>query len=242
MNNIKSTTEFKATARKQLSGKYSMAVAICFLYFTIRFAAELFSGFSSLASASNSGAIMGLFISFLVIMFSAGFSYFFLNISRDKDYNLSDLFYMLSPTKGLSNLIALMFGSFLIESLSFVVLMPGLVSYYYFGATNNMSFLGVGTLLLIVGIVLVVYFNLSFFFFPYVCIDNTTPATAISLLIKSGHLIKGNRLKLLYILASFIGWGLLGILTFGIGFLWIAPYYKTSMANFYNSLLESLDS
>jgi len=237
MNNNQSTTEFKATARKQLSGKYSMAVAICFLYFAIRFTAKLFSGFSSFGTTSTSGALAGLFISFLVIMFSAGFSYFFLNISREKDYNLSDLFFMLSPSKGLPNLIALMFGSFLIESLSFICLMPGLVGYYYFGATSNMTFLGLGTFLFITGLILVVYINLSFFFFPYVCIDNQTPATAISLLLKSGRLIKGNRFKLLYILVSFIGWGLLGLLTFGIGFLWIAPYYKTSMANFYNSLL-----
>ena len=35
---------------------------------------------------------------------------------------------------------------------------------------------------------------------------------------------------------SFIGWGLLCILTLGIGFLWLAPYASTTYSNLYNKL------
>jgi uncharacterized membrane protein len=36
---------------------------------------------------------------------------------------------------------------------------------------------------------------------------------------------------------SFIGWGILALLTFGIGFLWLVPYVYASQATFYNELI-----
>ncbi|MDR2658511.1 MAG: DUF975 family protein [Spirochaetaceae bacterium] len=35
---------------------------------------------------------------------------------------------------------------------------------------------------------------------------------------------------------SFIGWGLLCCLSFGIGFLWLVPYISMSITNFYEEL------
>jgi uncharacterized membrane protein len=40
-------------------------------------------------------------------------------------------------------------------------------------------------------------------------------------------------------LARFIGWFLLCILSLGIGFLWLIPYFMTSNAVFYESLIDS---
>lgn len=53
----------------------------------------------------------------------------------------------------------------------------------------------------------------------------------------SKDLMKGNRFKFFKLQLSFIGWIFLGILTIGIGFLWINPYIQVTFANFYNSLL-----
>ena len=38
---------------------------------------------------------------------------------------------------------------------------------------------------------------------------------------------------------SFLGWMLLGILTFGILYLWLIPYMQVATANFYNALKEN---
>lgn len=43
----------------------------------------------------------------------------------------------------------------------------------------------------------------------------------------------GLKWKFFLLTLSFIGWGILAILTIGIGFLWLIPYYLTSLATFY---------
>ncbi len=53
---------------------------------------------------------------------------------------------------------------------------------------------------------------------------------------KSKAMMKGNRWKLFCLLWRFFGWFLLGVLSMGIGFLWIVPYLATTMAHFYNDL------
>ena len=53
---------------------------------------------------------------------------------------------------------------------------------------------------------------------------------------ESRAMMKGNRWKLFCLCWRFFGWFLLGILSMGIGFLWIVPYLATSLAHFYNDL------
>lgn len=53
---------------------------------------------------------------------------------------------------------------------------------------------------------------------------------------KSKTLMKGNRWKLFFLLGRFFGWFLLGLISLGIGFLWIMPYLATTLARFYDDL------
>jgi uncharacterized membrane protein len=53
---------------------------------------------------------------------------------------------------------------------------------------------------------------------------------------KSEALMNGNRWKLFCLFWRFFGWCLLGILTLGIGFLWIMPYMQATLARFYDDL------
>lgn len=52
----------------------------------------------------------------------------------------------------------------------------------------------------------------------------------------SRELMNGHKMDLFIFDLSFLGWGLLAGLTFGIGLLWLVPYYQTSKANFYRNL------
>lgn len=54
---------------------------------------------------------------------------------------------------------------------------------------------------------------------------------------RSMKLMKGHKMKLFLLDLSFIGWFLLCVPTFGIGLLWVFPYYWSSQAAFYRSLL-----
>jgi uncharacterized membrane protein len=69
----------------------------------------------------------------------------------------------------------------------------------------------------------------------YIMADNPN-MKGMDALKKSKEMMMGNRWKLFCLGCRFIGWILLGILSVGIGFLWIAPYMQTSVTNFYLDL------
>jgi len=88
------------------------------------------------------------------------------------------------------------------------------------------------TLLLIVpGIIAAYSYRMVF----YILIDN--PEIGVSeALRQSKKMMYGYKSKLFCLDLSFIGWGLLCILTFGIGILWLSPYMLTSQTIFYEEL------
>ena len=55
---------------------------------------------------------------------------------------------------------------------------------------------------------------------------------------ESMRLMSGNKMRLFLLDLSFIGWFLLGLITFGIAFLWITPYWHTARAAFYEDLMS----
>lgn len=62
---------------------------------------------------------------------------------------------------------------------------------------------------------------------------------------ESQNLMKGNKWRLFKLHFSFIGWYILGVLTLGLGFIFLYPYIQLSVANFYveirgNKPLQSL--
>lgn len=54
---------------------------------------------------------------------------------------------------------------------------------------------------------------------------------------ESMRLMKGSKMKLFILYLSFIGWGILCMLTLGIGFFLLVPYIQASKAAFYQDLL-----
>ena len=67
---------------------------------------------------------------------------------------------------------------------------------------------------------------------PYILLDEPE-LTARQAITRSCEIMQGRRWKLFCLYLSFIGWGILSLLTFGIGFLWLAPYMNASIAAFY---------
>ena len=92
------------------------------------------------------------------------------------------------------------------------------------------------TLLFIVpGIIAILRYSMSY----YIMMDNTD-ISAFEALERSKLMMVGFKFKLFSLWCSYIGWFILGILTLGIGFLWIVPYYQTAKANFYQDLKFNL--
>lgn len=60
--------------------------------------------------------------------------------------------------------------------------------------------------------------------------------SASEVLKKSKQMMDGHKMDYFVLGLTFIGWALLCILTAGIGFLWLAPYYSLTMTKFYEDL------
>lgn len=69
----------------------------------------------------------------------------------------------------------------------------------------------------------------------YVVADNPS-VRARQAIRRSIELMKGNYWRLGLFWLRFIGWQLLCVLTFGIGLIWLAPYYMAAMTAFYDDL------
>lgn len=86
-------------------------------------------------------------------------------------------------------------------------------------------------LLIIPGIIAALGYSMTFF------IMNDNPQIqAMDAINLSKEMMRGQKGKLFLLYLSFIGWGILCVLTLGIGFLWLSPYMYTSMAYFYEDL------
>ncbi len=77
--------------------------------------------------------------------------------------------------------------------------------------------------------------GLSYSFAPYILADNPE-LTAREALNQSKEMTNGHKSELFILGLSFIGWILLGIITFGIALIWVMPYMNTTYANFYRSI------
>lgn len=86
-------------------------------------------------------------------------------------------------------------------------------------------------LLLIPGIMAGYSYAMAF----YILADDKSIG-AMEAIDRSKRMMYGSRWKLFYLSCRFIGWGLLCILTLGIGFLWLIPYTQISIAKFYDDL------
>lgn len=77
--------------------------------------------------------------------------------------------------------------------------------------------------------------NYSYAMAPYIIAEDTeiSPSDAIR---KSKEMMAGNRWRLFCLEISFIGWEILAALTLGIGSLWVNPYRAAARADFYREI------
>ena len=71
----------------------------------------------------------------------------------------------------------------------------------------------------------------------FVMVDNPE-YSIMEVLAESKRLMKGYRIDYIMLNLSFIGWGILALVSFGILILWIAPYMLVTTAQFYNELKD----
>ncbi len=97
------------------------------------------------------------------------------------------------------------------------------------------------TLLLVIpGIIKTISYSQAFFI--YKDLSDKGQADGYSLMdfiTRSRRMMNGHKMDYFVLQLSFIGWFILGAISFGIGYLWIIPYYRLTMANYYRDLAEN---
>jgi uncharacterized membrane protein len=86
-------------------------------------------------------------------------------------------------------------------------------------------------LLIIPGIIAAISYSMTF----YILADDNSIG-AMDAINKSKKMMDGYKWKYFCLGLRFLGWALLCILTLGIGFLWLMPYMRVSMAKFYDDV------
>ena len=81
----------------------------------------------------------------------------------------------------------------------------------------------------------------SYMMMPYIIADNPNMSSKAAMKL-SIEMMKGHKWELFVLHLSFIGWGILTALTFGILAIYVVPYMEASVANFYQRLKRDEDS
>lgn len=204
--------EVKKQALGALKGKWGLAVLATFVFFLINMVVpsiiQIPFGGFNAEESSLSANVVSIIVSLILIPFSFAFYWFFLSIERLDKPEISDLFTVYADVKNSLKLIGVTI----------------LVSIFVFLWS---------LLLLIPGIIK----GLAYSQYYFVLRDH--PEYSITEAItESRKLMDGYKWKYFLLNLSFIGWGILAIITCGIGFLWLIPYITTSLAAFYDKVTE----
>lgn len=229
------SAQLKQAARGIMIGKYRNAISILLASNLIISTLSLFT-----TSASNStlGIIIGLIINFLITLFgtilTVGQCSFYLNVACNQTYQFSDLFtgFKIHPDKTIITQL-------IIQLLTALPLLPAIgVILYSFQAYNIIVVFLVGCILFILGVGISWWISLRYSQVYYLLLD-FPDYSAKELLRMSRKLMKGNVGRLLYIQVSFIPLTLVGLLSFGVGLLLVQPYQNMTYTLFYLDLMQS---
>ena len=218
-------------------GKYRNAISILLASDLIL---NTISLFTTTAYNSTLGIIIGVIISFILTIFgtilSVGQCSFYLNIACDQPYQFSDLFtgFKIHPDKTIITQV-------IIQLLTLLPLIPAIIVMFittaFYAQNIVISFL-VACFLLIIGAGISWWISLRFSQVYYLLLD-FPDYSAKELMKMSWKLMKGNVGRLLYIQVSFIPLTLAGLLSFGIGLLFVQPYQNMTYTLFYLDLIQS---
>jgi uncharacterized membrane protein len=209
-------SEIKKHAKTSLKGHWGKAVLLTFLLFFINTALTLIvevilsGGFTNWVYQEETPVaanLANLLISIALIPLSIATYWFYLNLSRQENPPISQVFAIFKQARTYFKVM----GTSLLVGI----------------------FVTLWSLLLIVpGIIKAISYSQAFFL-----LKDHPEYTALEAITESKKRMKGYKGKYFLLYLSFIGWGILSMITLGIGLLWLVPYMTTSMAAFYDELI-----
>lgn len=251
VNMQKTCSEIKDQARAHLQGKYGVLILALLCNYLLQilisspFSKMLNIGLQfQVVSRTILGYIGIMLVSLLALLLETGILSMHLKAARKQTFTFSELFFCFRnhPNHFLG------YG-LIVVLLSFVCELPGLICLFLAGRylpdlTNTavsdvramFPLLLASTLLLLVGLIVQIILLLGLSQTQFFLLDEPQQPL-MQALRKSLDIMKGNKGRLFRLYLSFIGWFFLGLLTLGIGYLWIIPYINQSLAEFHLDLI-----
>lgn len=238
MKNYASSAALKSRARQSLLGHYltlsSAFITLGLLQYVIVIPTSL------LQTAPPFGMILYYAASFCLELFFAifkvGITYMFLSNACGQHINSSALFTGFWNNPGKAIQIQL------IPSLLLLIpnVLPEILLNQFLTSTDR-KWLLCFVVISLVFLPFTVYVRILYSQVFYVMLD-FPDMDAFECLRQSRRLMKGNKLRYLYVMLSFIPITLLGVCSFGIGLFYIYPYREQTYANFYLDLVANRKS
>lgn len=235
MNRYRTSAELKDLAKGKLEGHYGMAISAVLVVECINYLV------SSLIATSFPTNTITQYIAYLLIIgivsvfigiLQTGTSLFFLNMACGQPYRIDDIFYglMNQPMRSLTVSLAA-------SALNLVCLTPYQIFSMLFMNTMDSKYMILMCVTAVVGLLIYVPLSLAISQSFFLLLD--FPEYSGSDALKASYkIMKGHKGRLFYIQASFLPLMLLGVLTCGIGFLWLTPYMNMTYTLFFLDIMN----
>ena len=225
MNPYLSSSSLKRIAKGQLLGRYSSVIFIFLLHMLCLVSLQMLV---SLVLAPTNIIKFILYYAALYLVyivsgfFKAGEAYVYLKVASNQPVTVNDLFYIQIRLAAIQ---------------LFTTLPAAIYNMLFSDSTSLFAIDGIYLLLTLLGMVISLFADLLFSQCYYVMLD-FEEYTGWEVMKAAVQLIRGSMGRLFYIVLSFFPLYLLGILSMGIGLLWIYPYKEAVFANFYLDLIK----
>ena len=235
MKYYQTISALKDQAKEKLSGKYSSAVWTLVLVSLItRAVTNTLTAF--LPTRGWGGTIVSLLLTTVLSVFlgalQTGIAYYFLNIACNMNYSHHNIFYGFQQTPERSFKISLVHVA--IESL---YILPYQVFALLFIQTFEYKYVVIAYVIMLVGMIILAPLRYALSQTYYLLLD-FPEATAKEILQTSIRVMKGHKWKLFKLELSFLPLQIIGILSLGIGMLWLNPYMKMTYTLFFLDVMN----
>ncbi|MBO5622869.1 MAG: DUF975 family protein [Butyrivibrio sp.] len=233
-----SSAQLKAIAKEKSLDRYGTLIGANVLIFAIQ---VILSGITTISASGNfiiliTNQIISIILNILLGVLVSGKAYLYMNLVYSQSTSAADIFFglKLHPEKAV-----------IIQSLfvvvDFIVSLPVALLLFFINESSSPSLIFTLIAIALIGIVINVYVQLTYSQ-AFFLLHDFPDRSAKELLHTSKKLMKGNRLRLLYVNLSYIPLYLLGLITLFIPLLWISVYRYATVTVFYQDLIAGTSS
>lgn len=124
----------------------------------------------------------------------------------------------------------------------FIVLASNIHAAMFMGTLSVNPLILIWGIAFLIGLIGVLVLSIiAVFLFPLYYLVAEEQCGIFEAVSRSFRIMKGHKWELFVLVLSFLGWGALSILTFGIGLLWLFPYIQVTLRIFYLSITGRIE-